>query len=219
MAVLDLVSACRRTLALLVRGLWACSLALLYLFVSLALCPGDYMARTAPSSDPQQPLGKVSTGPSPPTIKERPSDVPGPNLVGSDTPLVAYYNSRFSGRQPPVTDSLENVRPLTAPKIVVQDFSAEDRLTCCKSPEHDPTDTLKQRRRPSWSRVSASLEDHPAVTARPSPTRGAASVTGGEGLKHRRSDIFVQRFVGFPGGRRMVGDIVAKDGSFVIVGL
>jgi hypothetical protein len=169
-------------------------------------------------------LGKAPTGPSPSTT-ERSSDVTGPTLVRSDTPFDAYHNSRFSGRQPPVTDSQENVRPLTVPRIVVQDSSAEDGTTCCKTLEHDPTDTLKRRRRLSRSRASASLEDHLSVTARPSPTRGAASVTGGlrplnqaEGLKGRRSDIFVQRFLGFPGGGRMVGDIVAKDGSFVIVG-
>lgn len=230
MAVWDLGSAWRRPLVFLARGLCACSLALLYLFISLALCSGDRTVPTMPTSDLRESLGKESTRPSPsPILEEKPSVIPETTLVGFDTPFNPHLYPRLSGGRPQVANPQEGVSPLVIPKIVVQDFSAEDGLIRYKTPRYDPTDALKRRRRLSRASVSMTLLQHHAVTARspsfPSPALGASSVEElrplylADGLKHRRSDILVQNFLGFAGRKRMAGDVVAKDGSFVIVGL
>ncbi|KAF9792273.1 hypothetical protein BJ322DRAFT_1028155 [Thelephora terrestris] len=229
MAVWDLAHTWRKPLAFLARGFFTCSLALFYLCISLALCSGNLMALTAPTSDLRDPLGKESTGPSSsPVVKEKLPVIPETPLVGFDTPLNPHRHSSFSGGRPPVTNPQEVVSPLLIPKIVVQDFSAEDGLIRYKTPQYDPMDTLKWRRRPSRASISVTLVDHHHAARPPSflsPTLGSSSVGElrplylADGLKRRRSDILVQNFLGLSGGKRMLGEVVAKDGSFVVVGL
>lgn len=231
MAAWDLVCTWRRLLVFLARGLCACSLALLYLLISLALCHGGRTARTAQPSHLQEPLVKGSTGPSPSSTAEEKSSVSAETtLVGFDTPLNTHHHSRFYGGQPLIPKTQEGVCPLVIPKIVVQDFSAEDGLIRYKAPEYDLMDSLKGRRRSSRARAFMTLEDRLAFATRPPPFRsppalGAPSVGGlkplylADNLKHRPSDALVQNIVGFPGRKRTFGDVVAKDGSFVIVGL
>jgi hypothetical protein len=227
MAVWDLAHIWRRPLVFLVRGFCACLLALLYLLISLALFSGDRTARTAPSSHPQASLGREHAGPSllSSTSEDKPSVAPETAHLDPDAPFNTNHHSCFTGGRPPVARSQEDARSLVIPKIVVQDFSAEDGSFRCKAPDYDLTDSLKRRRRPSWTRVPATLEDYLAVTTRPSSFRplhtvGVPSVEGlrplflANGLKHRRPDVLVQA-----GRERMLRDVIAKDGSFVIVGL
>lgn len=219
MAAWDLICTWRRPLASLARGLCACSLALLYLLISLALCSGSRTARTAQPSHLQEPFGNGSTRPPPSSIAEEKSSV---------IPLNPHHHPHFSSGQPLVTNTQEGVDPLVIPKIVVQDFSAEDGLVRYKAPEYDLTGSLKRRRRISRARASGTLEDHLAFSKRPLPFRpppalGVPSAGGlrplADNLNYRPSDILVQNLVGFKGRKRMFGDVVAKDGSFVIVGL
>lgn len=227
MTVSDLAHTWRRSLVFLARGLWTCSLVALYLFISLALCSGSRMARavSAPPSHPQASLRKESTGSSPSSAaEEKPSAVREPAHAGFDTPFDAHEQPLFVSGQLPVLSIQESARSTGIPKIVVQDFSAEDGLVRYKTPEYDLTHTLKRRRRLSWVR-SPSLEDYLAVRGTSQPPFRLPSAGQlrplylADGLKHRRSDVFVQNLLGFPGGKRVLGDVVAKDGSFVIVGL
>lgn len=230
MAAWDLVHAWRRSLAFLARGLYTCSLVALYLFISLVLCSGYRTARTAPSpSHPQASLGKEPAGSLPSLVAEdKSSAISETASIDFDAPFNDH-RPRFVTGQPLVPSSEENARTLVIPKIVVQDFSSEDGPVWYKTPEYDPTHSLKRRRRPSRVRASAFFEDHLAATGQPSfrlpPTLGAPFVGGlrtlhsADGLKHRRSDVFVQKLLGFPGRKQVLGDVVAKDGSFVIVGL
>jgi hypothetical protein len=198
----------------------------LYLFISLVLWSGYHATRAAPFLHLQASPGNESTGSSPSSItEEKSSAISETTRAGLDAPFNAHRHSRFVNGQPLVP----NPRSLVIPKIVVQDFSTEDGLVRYKTPEYDPTHNLKRRRRPSWARVSTTLGDHLAVTARPSfrlpPTPGVRAVGGlrplylVDGLKHRRSDVPVQSLLGISGRKRVPGDIVAKDGSFVVVGL
>lgn len=227
MAVWDLV---RRPLVFLARGLCTCSLALLYLFISLAPCSGGRTLRAALLSDPQESPRKGSTVPSPPSVvEEKSSIILETTLVGPHAPpLDTHHHSCFSGGQPLVA-STQGVGHLVIPKIVVQDFSAKDGLVHYKFPEYDLADSLKRRRRFSRARAPMTLEGRLAFTARPPPFRpptlGAPPVGGlgplhlTDGLKHRPSDVLAQNLAGFTGRKRTFGDVMAKDGSFVIVGL
>jgi len=221
MAVWDLVCAWRRYLVFLSRGLCACSLAALYLFIGLVLCSGYRTAGTAPLSHLQASLGEESTGTLPSSVAEEESPaISETTRVGFDAPFNAHYHPRFADRHP-------LVRPMVIPKIVVQDFSAEDGSIHYKTPEYDLTHALKRRRRLSWApRIPVTLGDNLVVNTRPSlrlpPTLGVGGLRSlylAEGLKHRRSDVFVQNHNGFPSRKRVLGDVVAKDSSFVIVGL
>lgn len=229
MAAWDLVHTWRRSLIFLARGLYTCSLVTLYLFISLVLCSGYRTARTTPPSRQQATLRKESTGSSPSSVaEEKPSTIPEAAYVDFgapfDIPFDPRYHPRFANGQPLALNTQESARSLVIPKIVVQDFSSEDGLVRYKTPEYDPTHTLKRRRRPS-----ASVGDYHATTAQPSfripPALGAPAVGGlrplylVDGLKYRRSNVFVQDVLAFPGRKRVLGDVVAKDGSFVIVGL
>ena len=229
MTVRDLVDTWRRPLVFLAQGLFACSLALLYLFIGLALCSGDHTARTAPPSHSQESLGKESIGSSPSSVvEEKPSAVSEATLVWRDTSFNKHRHSYLSDGHSLATTSQGGAYPLVIPRIVVQDFSSEDGLIRYKTPECDLTDVSRRRRRPSRARISP--EDRRcAVTVRPSslrpPTPGALT-SGGlrhsyptDGSKRRRSDVLVQNLLGFSGRERVLGDVVAKDGSFVIVGL
>jgi len=220
----------RGYLVSLARGLCTCSLVLLYLFINLVICSGYRTTRTAPFSHLEASLGKEPTGPSSssaaeemsPAISETPH-------VGLGAPFQAPVCPHLVDERSRTLDTQESTHLLVIPKIIVQDFSANDGLVRYKTPEYDPTHTLKRRRRPSWARIATPFEDHHAVTTRSSfrlpPTSGVPAVEGSQpshpvdGLKHRRSDVLVQNLAGFPGRRRRLGDVVAKDGSFVIAGL
>ena len=209
----------RRYLISLARGLCICSLVLFYLFVNLVLRSGYRTGRTTPSSILQTSLGKEHTGSSSPSAaEEKPSTISDTPHVGFDAPFQTHLHPRFANGRPQVLNAEESANSLVIPKIIVQDFSAEDGLVRCKTPEYDPTHTLKRQRRPSWTRISTPLEDYVTITTRPSfrlpPTSGVPAVGG-----PRRSDVHVRNLVVFPGRNRTVGDVAAKDGSFVIVGL
>jgi len=229
MAVWGLVCTWRRSLVFISRGLCACSLAALYLFIGLVLCSGYRTARTALLSHPQASLGEEFTGTLPSSITEEESPaISEATRVGLDPPFDAHCQPpRFADGHPLVLNPQESARPLVIPKIVVQDFSAEDGSVRYKTPEYDLTHALKRRRRLSWApRAPATLGDNLAVNKRPSLRLPPTLVVGGlrplylvDDLKHRRSDVFVQNPKGFPGRKRVLGDVVAKDGSFVIVGL
>lgn len=222
MVVWDLVCTWRRSLVFLARGLCACSLAALYVFVGCVLCSGYHPARDAPTSNLRLPPGEESTGSSPPSVAEE-----GSSATSETTPFNAHCHPRFASRRPLVLNQQESTRPLVIPKIVVQDFSAEDGSVCYKTPEYDLTHSLKRRRR---ARAPTTLGAHLLFNTRPSPlgfpsTVGVSAVGGlrplplVDGFKYRRPDALVQNLLGFPGGKRVDGDVVAKDGSFVIVGL
>ena len=195
------------------------------------VCSGYHTARTTPPSQIQASLAEEPTVSSPSSIAEEgPSATPETTRVGSDAPFNTYHHPRFANGQPLVLNPQEGTRPLIIPKIVVQDFSAEDGSVRYKTLEYDPTYTLKRGRRPSWARVPTTLRDHLPANVRPSslglPPSLGMPVVGGlrplylvDGLKHRRSEGFVQNLLGFPGRKRVLGDVVAKDGSFVIAGL
>ena len=231
MVVWDLVCTWRRSLVFLARALCACSLAVLYLFIGFMVCSGYHIARTASPSHLQASSTEESTVPSPSSAAEEGSSaISGTTHVGFDAPFNTHCHPRFANRQPLVLNPQESARPLIIPKIVVQDFSAEDGSFRYKSPEYDLTHTLKRRRRPSWARAPTTLGDHLPANRRPSslglpPPLGMPAVGGlrplylVDGFQHGRSEVFVQNLLGFPGRKRVLGDVVAKDGSFVIVGL
>ena len=220
-----------RYLVFLARGLCACSLAMLYLFIGLVLYPGHHPARTRPPSRLQASLGEESTGSLPsPIAEDIPPATPETACVDFDTSFNSPYYSRFSDGQPLVLNPQESDRPLIIPKIVVQDFSAEDGSVSYKATEYDLTETLKRRKRLSWVHVSTTLGDRLPPNTRPSslgppPTTGVSTVGGlrplylVEGFKRRQSNVSVQKLLKFPGRKRGLGDTVAKDGSFVIVGM
>lgn len=229
MAVRDLVYTWRRSLVFFAQGLFACSLALLCLFISLVLCSSDHTARTAPPSHSHHPLGKESIGSSPSlVVEEKPSAISEATLVGCDTFFNKRRHSYLSDGHSLATTSQGSAYPLVIPRIVVQDFSSEDGLICYKTPECDLTDVLRRRRRPSRARISPE-DRHCAATVRPSslrpPTLGALSSGGlrhsypADGSKRRRSDVLVQNLLGFADRERVPEDVIAEDGSFVIVGL
>lgn len=230
MAAWDLGLTWPRPFVLLARALCICSLALLYLFISLVLCPGGRATRPVQPLPLQESPGKGSAGFSPPSIAEEKSPInPETTIDGFDTPFHTHRHSCFSGGQTLDANIQERVSSLAIPKIVVQDFSTEDESPRCKTPEYDPTISLKRRRRSSRARTSMTLEDHLVFVSRPPPFQPPTLGTPSAGrlrplyfadnLKHRPSDALVQNFVGFTGRKRMFGDVVAKDGSFVIVGL
>lgn len=230
MVVWDLARTWRRSLVFLARGLCACSLAMLYLFVGLVLCSGYHTARATPPSHLQASVGEEPTGSSPSSIAEEgPSAISEATRVGFGAPLNAHHHPRFTSGQPLVLNAQESAHPLIIPKIVVQDFSAEDGSVRYRAPEYDLTHASKRGRRLSWARVPTTTGDHLVINRRPSPrlppTRGAPGVEGlqplylADGAKYRRSDAFVQNPLRFPGRKRVLGDVVAEDGSFVIVGL
>lgn len=229
MAVWELVCTWRRSVAFLARGLCACSLAAVYLFIGLVLCSGHRTARTGSRSDLQVSFREGPAGSSPSSAAEdEPQAVSEATHVGFGAPFNAHRHPHSVGGQPLDSNPQENARSLDIPKIVVQDFSAEDGSVHYKVPEYDPTHILKRRRRSSRARTPAAHGGHLTTAAQPSfrlpPTPGVLPVgvlrplnlVGG--LKHRRSDVFVQQLV-FPGRKQAFGDVVAKDGSFVIVGL
>jgi len=233
MVVWDLVRIWRRSLVFLARGLCACSLAALYLLIGFVLYTGHHATRATPPLHLQVSLREEYTEslslPSS-VAEEGPSATPETAHVGLDAPFNTHRHPRFANGQPPVPNQQESARPLIIPKIVVQDFSAEDGSVRYKTPEYDPTHTLKRGRRFSCAHPPKTLGAHLLVNTRPrspglAPTAEVSAVGGlqplysVEGFKHRRSDVFVQNLVGFPGRKRMLGDVVAKDGSFVIVGL
>lgn len=231
MVVWDLLCAWRRSLAFLARGLCVCSLAVLYLLVGLVVFSGHHIARKTPPSHIKASLAEEPTVSSPPSIAEEGSSATPETIhVGSGAPFNTHHHPRFANRQPLVLNPQEGTRVLIIPKIVVQDFSAEDGSVRYKTPEYDPTYTLKRGRRPSWARAPTTPRDRLPANVRPSflglPPPLGMPVVGGlrplylvDGLKHRRSDVFVQNLLGFPGRKRGLGDVVAKDGSFVITGL
>lgn len=223
MATWDLACTYQRPLVFLARWLCACSLALLYLLISLALCFGGRTARNAPPSYQQESLGKGPTKPSSSSIAEEKSLViQETTLVDFDGPFNTHHHSCFSGGEPLAANTQEGFGPLVIPKIIVQDFSAEDRSIRSKAPEYDLTDSLKRRRRFSRARVSITLEDRFEFTMRPPlfqpPTLGAPSVRPGGlhplyltgSLNHRPSDVLAQNSAGFTGRKRMFGDVTAK---------
>ena len=226
MVVWDLVCTWRRSLVLLVRGLCACSLAVLYLFIGFVVCSGYHTARTVPSSHLQAPLAaEESTVSSPSSVAEEGSSANSETThVGFDAPFNTHCHPRFSNKHPLALDPQESVHPLIIPKIVVQDFSAEDGSVHYKTPEYDLRHASKRRRRPSWARAPTTLGDHLPANRRPS-SLGMPAVGGPrpsysvDDFRHQRSDVFVQNLLGFPGRKRVLRDVVAKDGSFVIVGL
>jgi len=126
---------------------------------------------------------------------------------GSDAPFQAHLHPRFVKGQPQAPNTQEGDHFLVIPKIIVQDFSGEDGLVRYKTPEYDPTHTLKRRRRPSWARIPT-FGEHLTVTVRPSlrlpPAPGVPAVGGPrplclvDGLKHRRSDVPYRTLRGFP---------------------
>ena len=229
MVVWDLVCTWRRSLVFLARGLFTCSLAVLYLFIGFVLCSGHRTARTAPPLHLQASLREESTGPSPSSIAENGSStISEITTIGFDAPLNAHCHPHFTNGQPLVLNprAQESARPLIIPKIVVQDFSAEDGSVRYKAPEYDLTHALKRRRRLSRARVPTAPGDHLLVNARPSVRLPPIPAAGGlrplylvDGFEYRRPDVSVQNVVKFPGRKRGLGDVVAKDGSFVIVGL
>ena len=165
MVTWDLACVWRRSLISLTRGLCACLLVALHLFVNLVLLSGHRTARTAPPSHLQASLGKESYGSSPASVAEAGSlGSSGTPHVGSHTPLTTHCHPRFVGGQPLALNAQEGACSLILPKIVVQDFSAEDGLVRDKTPEYDLTHTLKRRRRPSRARISMSLGGNLAVT-------------------------------------------------------
>lgn len=168
MAVWDLACIWRRPLLFLARGLCACSLVVLYLFTSLVPYFGYRTARTAPPSRLQAPIGEGSTGSSLSSAAEESSAILEATLVGFDAPFGPHRRPRFATGQPLVLNSQESIRSLVVPRIVVQDFSAEDGSARYKTPEYDLTHAFKRRRRLSWARVSANPEDRLAVTTEPS---------------------------------------------------
>lgn len=228
MVVWDLVGTWRRSLVFLARGLCACSLAALYLFIGFVLCSGHHAVRTTPPPHLRASVEEEYTGSLPPSIaEERPSTISETTHFNSDAPFNTHRHPRFANGRPLAQKEQESVRPLIIPKIVVQDFSAEDGSVRYKTPEYDLTHNLKRGRRLSYVRTPTALGNHLQVNTRPSspglpPTLGVSAVGGlrplylVEGFKHRRSDVLVQKFAG---GKRVLGDVVAKDGSFVIVGL
>lgn len=207
----------------------ACSLVVLYLLVSFVLCPDYRTARTAPSLHPRASLGKESAGSASPSVaEERSPAVSEPPGVGLDTPFHTHFYPRLVNELSPIPDPYEGARASVIPKIVVQDFSTEDGSIHYKTPEYDLRHTSKRRRRPSRTHNSTSHEDYLTVTTRPSfrlpPALGMSTVGESRPLylvegKRRRSDILVRDLAGFSGRERVLGDVVAKDGSFVIVGL
>ena len=211
MAARDLVCTWRRPLVFLARGLCVCSLALLYLFISLALCFGRRTARTAQ--------------PSPSSIaEENSSTIPETTPVGFDAPLNTHH-PLFSSGQSLVSNAQNGAGPLVVPRIVVQDYSAEDGSIRSKVPEYDLMDSLKRRRRFPRARASVILEDHLAFMARPPPFRPPPSL-GAPSVGRPRPLYFTESIergpssvAGFTGRKGMFEDVVAKDGSFVIVGL
>ena len=231
MVVWDLVRTWRRSLVFLARGLCACSLAGLYLFIGFVLYTGHHAARTTPSPHLQASLREEHTESSPSSVAEEgPLATPETTHIGLDAPFHTHRHPHFANGQPLVPNQQESARPLIIPKIVVQDFSAEDGSVRFKIPEYDPTHTLKRGRRFPCAHSPKTLASHLPVNTRPPslglPPTAEVSAVGGlrplylvEGFKHRRSDVFVQNLVGFPGRKRVLGDVVAKDGSFVIVGL
>lgn len=231
MAAWDTVCSCRRLLVFLARGFCACSLALLYLFVGLALCSGGRTVQAAQPSHLQESLGTGSTRPSSSSTSEKKlSVVLETTLVGSDAPpLNTHHHPCFSGGQTLVASTQERIGPMIIPEIIVQDFSAEDGLIRYKTPKYYLTDSLKRRRRSSRARSSITLEDHAAFGTRLSPFRpptlGAPPIGGLRPLRltdsreHQPSDVIARNLVGFTSRKRAFGDVVAKDGSFVIVGL
>jgi hypothetical protein len=231
MVVWHLVCAWRRSLVFLARGLCACSLAVLYLSIGFAGFSGYHTARAALPSHPRASLAEESTvSSSPPTAQEGLSAISETTHVGFDAPFDTHCHPRSFNGQPLVLNLQASFRPLVIPKIVVQDFSAEDGSISYKTPEYDLTHNLKRGRRPSWACVPTTLGDRLPVNRRPStlglPPPLGVPATGGlrslylvDGFNHRRSDVFVQNPLGFPGRKRVLGDVVAEDGSFVIVGL
>ena len=222
MAAWDLVCIWRRSLVFLTRGLCACSLAVLYLFIGIVLCSGYRTPRTAPPRHLQASLGEESVGGLPSSVaEEEPLAISERTRAGFDTPFNARCHPRFADGSPLVPNLQGNARPLVIPKIVVQDFSAEDGLFRYKTPEYDLTHALKRRRRRSWVRVPAILGDHPAANTRPSLEVPAA---GGlrplylvEGLKERGSPT--RNLLDVSSRKNVLGEVVARDGSYVIVGL
>lgn len=231
MAFWDLACTWRRYLVFLIQGLCACSLAMLYLFVGLVLYSGYYVypTRTRPPPRSQAPLGEQSTTFLPsPIAEDDPPAIPETACVDFDTSFNPPHHPRFFNGRPLVLQ--ENDRPLIIPKIVVQDFSAEDGSASYKAMEYNLAEPLKRKKRLSWVRVSTTLRDHLPPNTRPSslgfPPTATVSTAGGlrplylvEGFKRRQSDASVQKLLEFPGRKRVLGTTVAKDGSFVIVGL
>lgn len=206
MAVWDIVCTWRRSLISLARGLCACLLAVLYLFLGFVLCSGRRAAQTASPSHLQSPLGEESAGSLSSSIPEEGSSaIPETTHAGFDAPFNVRCHPRFANGQPLVPNPQESVRPMIIPKIVVQDFSTEDGSVRYKTTDYDLARALKRGRHFSWAYAPTTLGDHLPVNTRQSSLGLPPSV----GCVRTK-----------PSGRkRAVGDVVAKDGSFVIVGL
>jgi hypothetical protein len=102
---MDLGCSWRRPLVYFARGLYACLLALLYLFISRTLCSYHHKPGTEPPSHLQASPGKETSGPiSTSTVGGKPA---GTTLVGFDTHAEAHDHT---GGQSPAVHTQEGRR-------------------------------------------------------------------------------------------------------------